>query len=175
MARNPWVKARKEFSEELLSSAKGVNSAAQQILINASSMFLDYVQMNKHLLPIYTSNLHDSIATSVSMSGRILRANYMPQEATRPQTAPGRKRIIGAQEAERAVRRSTPKRTGLSATLFVSVPYAEGANIKSKNPHYYEWLQSAFESDMKAAVETLSVIKDYNKVNVPVHSARRFE
>ena len=167
-----WTKARKQFEQELMSSAQGVTKNTQQILVNATSSFLDYVQANKELLPYYTANLHDSIATSVSISGRIIRANYMPKEATRPQTAPGRKRIIGEQEAERAVRNFRPNRTGVYATLFVSVPYAEGANEKSHHPGYYEWLQSAFESGMSSALKLLEMYPNAKAVS---STNRRFE
>lgn len=169
---NPWTKASKQFQKELFSASDKVNRNAQQILVNATSSFLDYVQMNKELLPYYTGNLHDSIATSVSASGRIIRANYMPREATKPQTAPGRKRIIGEQEAVRAIRRFRPNRTGVYATLFVAVPYAEGANIKSKHEGFYEWLQAEFESDMSAS---LKVLAKYPKSKALPTAKRRFE
>lgn len=169
---NPWKKASLQFQKELFSASKGVTRNAEQILVNATSSFLDYVQMNKEQLPYYTANLHDSIATSVSSSGRIIRANYMPTEATRPQTAPGRKRIIGEQEAENAVRRFRPNRTGVYATLFVAVPYAEGANIKSHHTGYYEWLKSAFESDMAVSLRLLAA---YPKAKAVPQLKRRFD
>lgn len=169
---NPWRKARLQFQKELYSNASGVNKSAQQIFVNATSSFLDYVQMNKELLPYDTANLHDSIATSVSLSGRIVRANYMPTEATRPQHAPGRKRIVGALEAERAVRQFHPNRTGVFATLFVAVPYADGANIKSHHPGFYEWLTSAFEQDMTAS---MNVLERYPNAKPVPALKRRFE
>lgn len=168
---NGWVKASKQFSKELISSAAGVNRNAQQILINTASSFLDYVQMNKEQLPYSTGNLHDSIATLVSQSGRIIRAQYMPAEATKPQTAPGRKRIIGEEEAVRAVQSFRPNRTGIFATLFVAVPYAEGADERSRHPGYYQWLEDSFTNGMEAA---LRVLHDYPKAKAPTLSPRRF-
>lgn len=167
-----WSKARKQFEVGLRNSAKGVTKNAQQIFVNATSSFLDYVQMNKSLLPYSSGNLHDSIATAVSVSGRVIRANYMPKEATRPQTAPGRKRIIGEQEAFNAIRRFRPARTGVAATLFVSVPYAEGANRKSKHPGYYDWLQNAFVSEMRVATK---VLEKYPDAKAPSLPKRRFD
>lgn len=166
-----WKRASKSFSVELMKSAAGVNRNAQQILINATSQFLDYVQINKELLPIFTANLHDSIATSVSQSGRILRANYMPVEATRPQTAPGRKRIVGEEEAAKAVRSYRPMQTGVHATLFVAVPYAEGANKNSHHPGYYDWLEESFKGQIESAVK---VLESYPNAKAPSYSPKRF-
>lgn len=179
---SPWVKARLDFEKEILSSAKGINNNAQRLLVNATSRFLDAVQElstkngdnpNMGVIPYYTGNLHDSIATSVSMSGRIIRANYMPKQATKAQSAPGRKKIWGALEAERAVRSYTPRRTGLAATLFVAVPYAEGANQQSSHPHYFEWLQSAFENEMISAVNALPYVVGQKGAKVPEYQAKR--
>lgn len=167
-----WLKASKELSKLLLAEGKKVNKNAQQILVNATSSFLDYVQMNKELLPYDTANLHDSIATSVSTDGRIIRAEYMPIEATVPQTAPGRKRIIGEQEAVNAIMRFRPNKRGTYATLFVAVPYAEGANEKSSHAGFYQWLKSAFESDMSASIAMLS---KYPKAKALPASRRRFK
>lgn len=168
---NSWTNARKQFSKELMSSAAGVNRNAQQILINTNSAFLDYVQMNKEQLPYSTGNLHDSIATLVSQSGRIIRAQYMPAEATKPQTAPGRKRIVGEEEAVRAVRSFRPNKTGVYATLFVAVPYAEGADERSRHPGYYQWLEDSFTNGIEAS---LSVLSKYPKAKAVTMSPRRF-
>lgn len=167
-----WKNARVQFQKELLSSGRGVNRFGQQVMINASNSFLDYVQMNKELLPYYTGNLHDSIATVVSQSGRVLRASYMPQEAVKPQNAPGRKRIIGAQEAFKMVRKQNYPRTGIVGALVVGVPYAEGANEKSSHPGYVNWLQEAFSHDMEVAVK---VLEKYPKGVAGPMPTRRFE
>ena len=166
-----WRKASKEFTKELMGSASGVTKSTQQILVNTTGQFLDYVQLNKEQLPIYTANLHDSIATSVSQSGRIIRANYMPVEATEPQTAPGRKRIVGEEEAAKAVRAYRPLRTGIHAALFVAVPYAEGANKDSHHPGYFEWLEDSFVSNVEAALRALTM---YPNIKAAPYSPKRF-
>lgn len=177
MARTSWNSCAKQFKEELLSSAAGVNRNAQQILINATGQFLDYVQINESNLPYYTGNLHDSIAAYVSRSGRILRAVYMPQEAHEPQhvtkiSEAGGKNIWGYREAINAVRRSRPLATGIGATLFVAVPYAEGANETSHHAGYYDWLKEAFIKDMGAAMRVLSL---YPKGKAANYTPRRFQ
>lgn len=177
MPRTSWNSSAKQFKKELLSSASGVNRNAQQIFINATGQFLDYVQMNKSNLPYYTGNLHDSIAAYVSRSGRILRAVYMPQEATEPQhvakvSGGGGKDIWGYREAINAVRRSRPLATGIGATLFVAVPYAEGANETSHHAGYYDWLEEAFVKDMEASAKVLSL---YPKGKAANYTPRRFQ
>lgn len=169
-----WKNASAQFQKELLASADGVNRAAQQVFIDANNRFMDYVQDNKELLPYYTANLHDSIVSVVSQSGRVLRAVYMPKEATRPQNAPDRKRIVGMEEAIRAVRRADYPRTGVASTLIVAVPYAEGANATSKRRGYLNWLQNAFESEMRTSVEVLKYVKSHPGAKPVAAANRRF-
>ena len=154
-----WKNASAQFQKELLASADGVNHATQQLFIDANNRFLDQVQGQKDLLPYYTGNLHDSIAAAVSQSGRILRVVYMPKEATRPQTGLDRKRIVGLDEAYKAIRRTKYPRTGVSSTLVVGVPYAEGVNEKSRRKGYLNWLESSFESEMRATLRVLPYLK----------------
>ncbi len=169
-----WRKSMKVFAEDLKKSSKGIGKAVQQVLVYASEDYLRYVQDNKDRLPYYTANLHDSIATAVAASGRIIKARYLPKEATRPQTAAGRKRIVGEQEAIRAVRLYRPGRTGVSSTLFVAVPYAEGANrdgeirrvfrgreymTRNHHPGYLQWLEDTFVSSMDSGLRILEFSK----------------
>lgn len=165
-----WYKASRNFAAELMASSKGVSRDAQQVLVSASQDFLDYVQGKKEDLPYYTGNLHDSIAAAVYSQGHVVRANYMPKEATRPQTAAGRKRIVGEEEAFRAVKSFKPSQRGIYATLFVAVPYAEGANLSGSmrrvfkgrefltynhHPGYLEWLEDSFTISMDSALRIL--------------------
>lgn len=153
-----------------MAASKGVGKDAQQVLVRASEDFLGYIQDNKHNLPYYTGNLHDSIAAAVYSQGHVIRANYLPREATRPQTAAGRKRIVGEEEAFRAVKAFRSTQKGVFATLFVAVPYAEGANrdgnirrifkgreysTTNHHPGYLEWLEDNFVANMDSALMIL--------------------
>lgn len=165
MPKTSWNSTAKQFQQELFSCAKGVNKATEQLMNSATQDFLQHIQDRKENLPYYTANLHDSIAAYVSKSGRILRAYYMPQEATRPQhvtklsaTASSdsmSKDIWGYREAINAVRRSRPMAKGVGTTLFVSVPYAGAANENSSHPGYLEWLQENFEISINTALRLL--------------------
>lgn len=169
-----WKNASVQFQKELLACADGVNRTTQGIFVDANNRFMDYVQQNENLLPYYTANLHDSIVSVVSQSGRVVRAVYMPKEATRPQNAPDRKRIVGMEEAIRAVRKQAYPRTGVSSTLIVAVPYAEGANETSKRKGYLNWLQNSFESEMRTGMEVLKYVKAHPGARPVAAVNRRF-
>lgn len=156
-----WSDARRQFAKELMACSKGATSIVRQSFINANSNFLDTVQANKENLPYYTANLHDSIVTVVSQDGRLVRAQYMPVEATRPQHTRNRKRIVGEREAYNAVRRLKAPKKGVYSTLIVAVPYAEGANESSYHPGYLEWLENLFTADMIAASKLVALYKIY--------------
>ena len=152
-----------------MSCASGVNKSAELLLSSATKDYLQYVQENKENLPYYTGNLHDSIAAYVSRSGRIIRAHYMPQEATKPQHVTKlsatvssdslSKNIWGYREAINAVRRSRPLAKGIGSTLFVAVPYAGAADETSSHPGYAEWLEETFGYEMDTAVKLLRFYK----------------
>lgn len=170
-----WKNARRQFEIELLSCADGVNKAAQHVFTNAGNSFLDFVQANKDVLPYYTANLHDSIAVAVAQSGRVVRALYMPQEATRPQNAPDRKKIWGMDEAIRAVRKNSYPKTGVSGTLFVAVPYAEGVNEKPTHRGYLETLEGHFANQMQTSIQVLKYIKVHPGAKPAPAVMRRFK
>lgn len=175
MPRTNWNNTRHQFQMELTRCAAGVNKAAEQIYSSATKDFLTHIQERKAYLPYYTGNLHDSIAAYVSRSGRIIRAHYMPKEATKPQhvttlSSPDKdspsyenssvsrsKAIWGYREAINAVRRSRPQATGIGATLFVAVPYAGAADQYSHNPGYIGFLEENFKISMEAAMRILSM------------------
>ena len=163
-----WKNASASFQKELMACAKPVARYAQQIFVDSNEMFLDYVQAHKDRLPYYTGNLHDSIASVVSQRGRVVRAVYMPQEAKRPQNAPDRKRIVGMEEAIKAVRRQNYPQKAVASTLLVGVPYAEGANEKSKKGRgYLEWLEMTFLGSMEAGMQQLAHIKTSGGKYIP--------
>lgn len=165
MPRTSWNSTAKQFQRELTSCAKGVNKATEQLMNSATQDFLQHVQDRKENLPYYTANLHDSIAAYVSRSGRILRAYYMPQEATVPQHVTKisatsssdsmSKDIWGYREAINAVRRSRPQAKGIGTALFIAVPYAGAADERSSHPGYLDWLQDNFEISINTAMRLL--------------------
>lgn len=175
------------FQKQLLASAADVSRAVQQVFIGGVNNFLDYVQNNKDLLPYDTGNLHDSIVGVISQSGRVVRAMYMPREAVRPQHmssgrndslsqhAPDRKRIIGMEEAIKAVRRQDYPRNGVASTLIVAVPYAQGVNVTSHHPGYLEWLSESFMSEMRASLDILNYIRVNPGAKPVISSNRRFK
>lgn len=163
-----WKKVREQFTKELYSNAKAVNKGAASVLVQASDNFVQKVH-EMSTLPLYTGNLRDSIASAVSVSGRVVRASYLdpPYQNTNPYWKPqrmgGRKRIIGLQEAYEMVLTNKYPLRGVAATLFVAVPYAQAVNNgelgKSLgNIGFIERLEQQFASDMEYAVAVLSTI-----------------
>lgn len=158
MPRTKWNTTARQFQEVLRNSAKDFNRHAEKLMVEVTEDFLKYVNSNGELLPYYTGNLHDSIAAYVSKSGRVIRACYMPQEATKPQhvtklTATKTrkdnddtryKEIWGYREAIKAVRNSKPLSKGIGSTLIVAVPYAGAANEDSSKPGYIEQMRTTF-------------------------------
>ena len=160
-----WYKARSAFEKERMSNAKGANQAVSQVLVNATNNFVQKVH-EMSSLPYYTGNTRDSIASAVSRSGRVVRASYLTPSYQqtdprwRPQHMSGRKRIVGMQEAEKAVRGYNYPSKGVSAVLFVGVPYAQKVNNGElgKSPGnigFIERLNSMFTDDMNFALAAL--------------------
>lgn len=160
-----WFKTRSAFEKELMSNAKGVNKAVAQVLVQASNNFVQKTH-EMSTLPYYTGNLRDSIASAVSQSGRVIRASYlqpsyqMTDPKWKPQSMNGRKRIVGMQEAERAVHGYNYPATGVSAVLFVGVPYAQQVNDgtlgkSAGNLGFIERLNEQFAADMDFAMAAL--------------------
>ena len=171
MPRTNWNTTARQFQEELLKSAKGFNRRGEKIMTEATQSFLDFVDRNQDSIPVYTGNLHDSIAAYVSKSGRVIRACYMPQEATKPQhvtklTATKKrkdngdtryKEIWGYREAIKAVRNSKPLSKGIGSTLIVAVPYAGAADEKSSKPGYLDWLRETFNKTLESRLPALGL------------------
>lgn len=167
--RSPsWYKVRSAFEKELMSNAKGVNKVISQVLVQATNNFVQSTH-EMSTLPYYTGNLRDSIASAVSVSGRIVRASYLTPsfqetwEKWRPQSYHGRKNIIGMQEAERAVRGYNYPPTGVSAVLFVGVPYAQEVDNgtigkREGNTGFIGRLNEQFATSMDY---TLSLLKTF--------------
>lgn len=171
MPRTNWNTTARQFQEELRKSAEGFNRRAERLMVNATEGFLNFVDKNEESLPYYTGNLHDSIAAYVSKSGRVIRACYMPQEATKPQhvtklTATKKrkdngdtryKEIWGYREAIKAVRNSKPLSKGIGSTLIVAVPYAGAADEDSSKPGYLDWLRETFNKTLESRLPELGL------------------
>ena len=171
MPRTNWNTTARQFQEELRKSAKGFNRRAERLMVNATEGFLNSVDKSEESLPYYTGNLHDSIAAYVSKSGRVIRACYMPQEATKPQhvtklTATKKrkdngdtryKEIWGYREAIKAVRNSKPLSKGIGSTLIVAVPYAGAADEESSKPGYLDWLRETFNKTLESRLPELGL------------------
>lgn len=170
-----WKNASASFQKELMACAGPVARYAQEIFVDSNHRFMDFVQENKDRLPYYTGNLHDSIASVVSQNSRVVRAIYMPQEAKRPQNAPDRKRIVGMEEAVKAVRRQNYPQKAVASTLLVGVPYAEGANEKSKKGRgYLEWLEREFAGQMNLGIRELAFVKTHPGAKHIHYTPKRF-
>lgn len=166
-----WYNTRSAFVKELKSNKKGVDRVFAQTLVQASNNFVQKVH-EMSSLPYYTGNTRDSIASAVSVSGRVVRASYLnptyqqTDPHWKPQKMDGRKRIIGVQEAERAVRAYSYPATGVAAVLFVGVPYAQKVNDgtlgkSAGNIGFIERLNEQFDADMNFA---MAALKNFPKV-----------
>ena len=174
MPKTRWNTTQMQFKEELLKSAKGFNRRAERLMTDATQSFLDFVDRNQDSIPVYTGNLHDSIAAYVSKSGRVIKACYMPQQAavaqhvtkiSAPKTDNGEsryKKIWGYREAIKAVRDSKPLSKGIGSTLIVAVPYAGAADEDSSKPGYLDWLRETFNNTLESRLPALGLSKDGN-------------
>ena len=174
MPRTKWNTTQRQFQEELLKSAKGFNRWAERLMTDATQSFLEFVDRNQESIPVYTGNLHDSIAAYVSKSGRVIKACYMPQQAavaqhvtkiSAPKTDNGEsryKKIWGYREAIKAVRDSKPLSKGIGSTLIVAVPYAGAADEDSSKPGYLDWLRETFNNTLESRLPALGLSKDGN-------------
>lgn len=172
MPKTSWNTTQRQFQEELLKSAKGFNCRGEKIMTEATQSFLDFVDRNQDSIPVYTGNLHDSIAAYVSKSGRVIRALYMPQQADKaqhvtkisaPKTDNGEsryKKIWGYREAIKAVRNSRPLSKGIGSTLIVAVPYAGAADEDSSKPGYLDWLRETFNNTLESRLPVLGLSND---------------
>lgn len=104
-----------------------------------------------HFHPWYTGQLHDSIAGIVSDRHRTISIQYMPQEATQPQTYEGQV-IIGHDWAIRKAQdlaRTLHFVPGIVATISVGVPYAEKVDEMARHQGYIRELNNQFVSNVE--------------------------
>ena len=102
--------------------------------------------------PWYSGQLHDSVVGVVSDNRRIIAAHYMPSHATALQKDDDGNVVNGSELAMEYV--SSMSRVlhfvpGVSASIFVAVPYAEKVNRMPRHRDF-EWELSA---DFAAIVE----------------------
>lgn len=163
-----WKNAERQFQRELMSNSDKVNRAAINILYEAQRAFVDSLPSEEtNYMPVITGNLHDSIVSVVSHKGRVLRASYTAPIATTaslitgkeifaPTAGFGRKRIVGQTSARTAVRNLQGKYPGgLTATMMITVPYAENPNAfsetnkKGEHVGYIDVLASKYYKSME--------------------------
>lgn len=137
-----WKEFDNQFKAELLGGncLGKVKKGAMWVLRQAQDEFVKNLPANEeYIMPFETGNLHDSIVSVLSYNGRVLAAAYTDPVATeasiftgkdvyKPTHGGGRKRIIGAMEAYKSAKKMWGKYYGFSASLIVSVPYAENPN-----------------------------------------------
>lgn len=157
-----WKKAEKGFQRELQIDVHD-KAKAEIISVFAAtndSFVRDLPDREAPMLPFITGNLHDSIVGVVSDNGMLIKASYAKRAAVTiskksgkqiysPTAGGGRKRIIGHQEAWRAVYGMNGRYPGkLATTMLVAVPYA--LNPEQRGPHagYLQNLRLLYASAM---------------------------
>lgn len=119
---------------------------------------MDWILVSAHKFggdrvhPWYSGQLHDSVVGVVSDRRRIISAHYMPSHATAPQTDDNGNVVDGsalAMSSIGAISRTLRFVPGVSASIFVTVPYAEKVNRMPRHLDF-EWELS---SDFAAIVE----------------------
>lgn len=102
--------------------------------------------------PWYSGQLHDSVVGMVSDRGRVVAAHYMPSHATAPQRDDDGNPVDGSALAISSIgdlSRTMRFLPGVSASVFVTVPYAEKVNNMPRHKDF-EW---ELASDFAASVE----------------------
>lgn len=171
-----WNKTGRDFQIELMKQVDKVNKAGLKVLTNAQQTFIDGLPNHEEeAMPFITGNLHDSIASVISMNGRVVRASQTAPVATEVSVLSGRevfaatkgvgrKRIVGSTYARNAVR--TKKYPGpLAATMIVAVPYAEipnkisDANRTGKHVGYLDTLAAKYYRAIENAFRATEALK----------------
>lgn len=158
------------FQRELMSPAVygRIHKAVVDTFVSAQNSFLDSLPAHEApYMPFVTGNLHDSIAAVVSEKGRVLHASYTEPAAITTSEVTGKdifvrsnafptlvkgKRIIGSQEAAKAVRNMQgvyPE--AISSTLLIAAPYAETPQEKGPHAGYMDILASKYSHSMENA------------------------
>lgn len=133
-----WHNASKQFVAHLRSTVSGVSKVALDEYGKCAEDVISQIE-EREMYPFYTGNLHDSIAVAIYRRSAIARVSITETMATKPQHTPTRKRIVGVDEAYKMIRSHRPKESGITATLFVAVPYAEGANKYSNTRRFLRY------------------------------------
>lgn len=162
-SRVKWKGAEKGFQRELEFAIH--DKVKQEILSIFAQAQDDFVHQQipdceAPMMPFITGNLHDSIVGVVSDNGMMVKASYANRVAVTispksgkqiytPSSGGGRKRIIGHQEAWKAVygmQGKYPRR--IAASLFVAVPYALRPEEKGPHKGYLENLRYLYAAAM---------------------------
>ena len=104
--------------------------------------------------PWYTGQLHDSVVGVVSDSRRVVAMHYMPSRATAPQTDDNGNQVNGSELAlsrpyETSIMRTSHFLPGVSASVFVAVPYAEKVNQMPRHRDYLNDLNADFAATVE--------------------------
>lgn len=157
-AKVDWKKAKKGFQRELEFNAHDdIKRDIISVFSSAVSSFInDLPDSEAPMMPFITGNLHDSIVGIVSDNGMMVKAHFAKRDAVTtsqktgkqiysPTSGGGRLRIIGHQEAWKAVYGLQGKYPGKIATsLFVAVPYALNPNERGPHVGYLDNLRTSF-------------------------------
>lgn len=102
--------------------------------------------------PWYSGQLHDSVVGAVSDNHRIVAMHYMPSRAESPQTDDNGNPVNGSEYALNAassIKRLSHFLPGVSASLFVTVPYAEKVNQMQRHLNFEEELAADFAASVE--------------------------
>jgi len=150
-----WRNTEKGFQRSLqFDLPDKIKKEVLSVFIAANDSFIrDLPDGEAAMMPYITGNLHDSIVGVVSDNGALVKASYANRTAVTtssltgrqiytPTTGGGRKRIIGHQEAWKAVyglNGKYPRK--IASTLLVAVPYALNPNERGPHSGYLEGLR----------------------------------
>lgn len=102
--------------------------------------------------PWYTGQLHDSVVGAVSDNRRIVAMHYMPSHASTLQKDENGNVVNGSEcalAAAPSIARTMRFVPGVSASLFVTVPYAEKVNEMARHLNYEEELAADFAASVE--------------------------
>lgn len=97
--------------------------------------------------PWYSGQLHDSVVGVVSDRRRIVSVSYMPSRADFPQKDDNGSPVNGSELALNsisALSRVTRFLPGVSASVYITVPYAEKVNEMPRHLNYMEEIAADF-------------------------------
>ena len=121
---------------------------------NSSDFILVGAQMfgGDRTHPWYTGQLHDSVVAVVSDNRRVVSMQYMPSRAQSPQKDDNGNPVNGSELAlssALSLSRVTHFLPGVSASIYVAVPYAEKVNEMPRHKDYLYELNADFAASVE--------------------------